>query len=138
MSPADAEVAVAMKVAIGERILAIDRLLCADGDPMAVSWSWLSPAVLGRHRHPTLEELDARSLYAWIAEHCGVRIVGGEEFIEAAIADDLVARRLEIAPGSPTLVTRRTARSENGGPIEYVVLHYRADRYRFRVELGLS
>ena len=122
----------------GERIVAVDRVLCADGAPMAVSRSWLSPQTLGRRQPPSVAELNVGSLYAWLMRHCGVRIVGGEEFIEAAVADESTARRLEIGPGEATLVARRTMRCETGAVVEYSVMRYRADRYRYRIELGSS
>jgi GntR family transcriptional regulator len=136
--PADAEVADAMKAQRGEKIVVVDRDLCADGAPMAVSRSWLSSQAIGAGQPPSLAELNAGSLYAWIMRHCGARIVGGEEFIEASVADESTARRLEITPGEATLVARRTMRSETGAVVEYSVMRYRADRYRYRIELGSS
>jgi GntR family transcriptional regulator len=136
--PADAEVADAVNARLGERIVAVDRVLCAYGAPMAVSRSWLSPQTLGRRQPPSVVELNVGSLYAWLMRHCGVRIVGGEEFIEAAVADEPTARRLEIGPGEATLVARRTMRCETGAVVEYSVMRYRADRYRYRIELGSS
>lgn len=134
--PADAEVAKAMNVKRGDKILAIDRVLCANGEPMASCRAWLSPQALGRRRPPSVEELNSGSLYVWINRHCGLRIGRGEEFIEAAVADEATARRLEISVGSAMLVARRTMRSDAGAVVEYSVIRYRADRYRYRVELG--
>ena len=67
-----------------------------------------------------------------------MRLVGGEEFIEADIADKATARRLGVALGSATLVARRAMHYESGSVVEYSVMRYRADRYRYRVELGAS
>jgi GntR family transcriptional regulator len=47
-----------------------------------------------------------------------------------------MARRLEVAPGSPLLVARRRSHAEDRRPIEYAIMHYRADRYRFIIELA--
>jgi len=41
---------------------------------------------------------------------------------------------LERPVGTATLVAHRLARSATGQPVEFVILHYRADRYRFGVE----
>jgi GntR family transcriptional regulator len=130
-----AEVAAALGVERGTRAVAIDRLLLADGQPLAVTFAWLAPKVVGVRMRPDAEELDGVSLYKWIEVTTGTRIALGEEYIEAAVADAEIAERLEIAPGDPVLVARRLSRAADGTPVEYVIATYRADRYRFRVEL---
>ena len=130
-----AEVASNLEVSRGRRVTAIDRILCADGSPLAMSRSWISPHVLAGHEPPTADELDQGSLYAWLEEVCGFRVSAGDEFIEAAVADERIAKSLAIAPGDPVLTARRRSRSADGRPVEYVIMDYRADRYRYRVEL---
>jgi GntR family transcriptional regulator len=127
--------AAALGLAPGSRSFRINRLLLADDEPMGMSESWLAPSIFVG-RAPTPDELDAGSLYAWLAHHCNVRIAGAQEYIEAAVADADMARRLVVRPGSPLLVARRRSRAENGSPIEYAVMHYRADRYRFSIDLA--
>jgi GntR family transcriptional regulator len=63
-------------------------------------------------------------------------IAGARECIDAALADAAMARRLEVAPGSALLVARRRSHAEDRRPIEYVIMHYRPDRYRFVIELA--
>ena len=132
--PAPREVAQSLRVKVGEPVVMVDRLLFADGFPMATSQSWLSPAVLKGHQPPTQAELNAGSLYAWIERQCGVRIVGGEVFILAANADAETARSLEIETGTATVVAHQLSHSAAGEPVEFVVLHYRSDRYRLGME----
>jgi GntR family transcriptional regulator len=138
MSPADAEVAAALKIGRRERVLTIERVLCANEQPIAVSRVWLAPPALGKRARPTKKELNSGSLYAWVQRCLGLRFVGGEEFIEAAVADTTTSERLGIAVGEPTLVARRSMRDETGLVVEYSVMRYRADRYRYRIELGSS
>lgn len=117
-------------------MIEIERLLLADGRPIGLSQSWLPSALAVKSKLPTTEELDTGSLYAWIERHAGVRIAQGEEFIEAAVADTALAAVLDFEVGRPILIARRTSRSADGMPIEHAVLQYRADRYRFRIELA--
>jgi GntR family transcriptional regulator len=135
-APAPVEVAEALGIRAGERVFRINRLLKADGWPMAVSQSWISPIALGDHDPPKVRDLDVGSLYDWLERECGARIVGGCEYIEAGLANKKLADSLEVLPRSATLVARRRAHAANGDAIEYAVVHYRADRYRYRVELG--
>jgi GntR family transcriptional regulator len=130
------EAAEALEIGEGELALHIRRLLLADDEPIGMSESWLAPWIFAAARQPTPDELDAGSLYEWLARFCGQRIAGARECIEAALADAAMARRLGVAPGSALLVARRRSHAENQRPIEYAVMHYRADRYRFIIELA--
>ncbi|HEY3621502.1 MAG TPA: phosphonate metabolism transcriptional regulator PhnF [Roseiarcus sp.] len=135
-APARGEAAEALEIGDGAPAFHIRRLLLADDEPIGMSESWLAPWIFEAGREPTPEELDAGSLYEWLAKFCGQRIAGARESIEAAPADAAMARRLEVAPGSALLVARRRSRADDRRPVEYAVMHYRADRYRFIIELA--
>ena len=130
------EAAEALGLGRGTQTFFIRRLFLANDEPMGMSESWLAPSVLGDNPGPTPDELDAGSLYQWLGSRLGVQIAGAREFIEAAVADVAMARRLDIAPGAPVLVARRRSHAADGTAIEYAVMHYRADRYRFSIDLA--
>jgi GntR family transcriptional regulator len=138
LSVRSAELSTEVAMALGgercSRAVAIDRLLLADGDPIASSMSWLSPDVVPAESGPAAETLDRMSLYQWIEETAGVRIAAGEQFIEGGVAVPPLDERLRIDAGDPVLTVRRLSRSADDRPVEYVIMHYRADRYRFRIE----
>lgn len=129
------EVAEALGLAEGELAVCVNRLLKADGRPIAASVAWIPLSIFPNRRAPTRGELASSSLYAWLEEKCGARIVGGHEYIEAAVAGVGLAASLDIPSDSAVLVARRRSHGAGGQPIEYAVMHYRADRYRFRVDL---
>ena len=135
-APARGEAAEALEIGDGVLAFHIRRLLLADDEPIGMSESWLAPWIFAACRQPRPDELDAGSLYEWLAAFCGQKIAGARECIEAALADAAMARRLEVAPGSALLVARRRSHAEDRRPIEYAVMHYRADRYRFIIELA--
>jgi GntR family transcriptional regulator len=135
-APARGEAAEALEIGDGELAFHIRRLLLADDEPIGMSESWLAPWIFAACRQPTPDELDAGSLYEWLDRFCGQKISGARERIEAALADTAMARRLEVAPGSALLVARRRSHAEDQRPIEYATMHYRADRYRFVIELA--
>jgi GntR family transcriptional regulator len=135
-APVRGEVAEALEVGDGSLAFYIRRLLLADDQPIGMLESWLAPWILAEGREPTPDELDAGSLYAWLARFSGPKIAGARECIEAALADAAMARRLEVPPGSALLVARRRSHAEDQRPMEYAVMHYRADRYRFIIELA--
>lgn len=114
----------------GEQAWSIDRLRLANGIPMALELGWYSPRVaadLGTH------DLSA-SLYGVLADRYGVRIDGAEQTVWAETVDDTVAAALDVAPGSPVLVFRRSSRA-GGTPVEYVTSWYRGDRYQVHMAL---
>ena len=129
------DVAVALGIVGDSRALRITRLLIADGQPMALAESWLNPAALNGAAPPAPADLDDRSLYSWLESTCGARIVGGTQTIEATIADRALGERLCVEIGSPVLVARRRSHDLKLEAIEYVVISYRADRYRFTIDL---
>lgn len=129
-----AEVANALGGERDSRAIVVDRLLLADGEPIASSLSWLSPAVVPTRSLPAAEILDQMSFYQWIEETAGVRIAAGEQYIEGGVAVPPLNERLGIDEGDAVLTVRRLSRSADDRPVEYVIMHYRADRYRFRIE----
>ncbi len=130
-----AEAATALGLAENEKAYAISRLLNADDQPMALSYSWLKPGLFDLHTPPGSDRLDRESLYVWLEQHCDCRITGAQETIGAALIGSELARRLKVAKGSACLVARRLSHDEENQPVEYAVVHYRADRYAFAIDL---
>lgn len=128
----------ALSIRTRRKAYRIHRLLKANNSLIASSTSWLAPSILDKREPPSPEELDGGSLYAWLEERCAVRLTGGEEIIEAQAADPEIATLLNIAIGAPILVARRTSRSQAGQAVEHAVILYRADRYRFRLDLATA
>jgi GntR family transcriptional regulator len=135
IAAAKGEVAEALGIAEGVRAFCVSRLLKADGVAIAASVAWIPLSLFPGRVPPRPAELGWSSLYAWLERKCGAKIVGDSEFIEAAVASKAVADSLDIPPGSAVLVARRRSHGANGDPIEYAILQYRADRYRYRVDL---
>ena len=130
-----AEIATAFERRRGTLAITIDRLLLADDEPLAVSVAWLAPQVVPIQMRPATSELDSTSLYEWIETTTGRRIARGEEYIEAAVAEADIAKRLQMKRGDAVIIARRLSRTADATPVEYVTTIYRANRYRFRVEL---
>jgi GntR family transcriptional regulator len=135
VAPVHREAAEALGLREGVPAFRVSRLLKADGAAIAASVAWIPLSVFPDRKPPTRGELGSSSLYAWLEERCGARIVGGHEIIEAAIAGNGLADSLGIPPESAVLVARRRSHGANGEAIEYVVVQYRADRYRFHIDL---
>ncbi|WP_405913411.1 GntR family transcriptional regulator [Streptomyces sp. NBC_00963] len=133
--PVPAQVAKELGLCEGDEVVCVDRVLLADGEPIASSLSWLSPRIVPPADAPPEAALRNSSLYEWIERTTGTRIGSGEEYIEGGVADAQLAQRLAVTKGAPILIARRRSLSTAALPLEYVVITYRADRYRFRIEL---
>ena len=118
----------------GEDLVEIRRLLLADQAPMAVQHGYLPTWVMG-NKEFTASDLLNKSLYRIMAERTASYPAMAEETIEAVPADAARAGLLEVSEGSPLLLATRLCLDRSRRPVEYVRLWYRADRYRFRVEL---
>ncbi len=132
---ASAEVASAFGLRPGQLVFQSRRLLKADEQPIGFAISWLSPSLFRTVKPPTASDLSSGSLYDWLASCCDVRMSGAQEYIEAANVDRDLARDLDVAPGTAILVARRVSWDQTGRPVEYAILSFRSDRYRFRIEV---
>ncbi|NDL63250.1 UTRA domain-containing protein [Acerihabitans arboris] len=47
-----------------------------DRRTIAFSHGWLSPRIFAHHAMPCADGLDRQSLYVWLEQRCGCRIVG--------------------------------------------------------------
>ena len=61
--------------------------------------------------------------------------VTAKQNIHAINADDDIADKLEISPGSAVLFVERRGKDASGKVVEYTQSYYRGDRYDYVVEL---
>jgi GntR family transcriptional regulator len=123
----NAEVAGALEIRSGEKVLRLRRVRTANGVPMGVECSYL-PVRL----YPDLQQKfdPGTSLYKALAELYGVHIEMAEEVAEAGLADARQARLLGVSAMSAVFVFSRTSFVHSGQPVEYVRSIYRGDRYK--------
>ena len=62
--------------------------------------------------------------------------VTAKQNIHAIIADDNLADKLEVNPGTAILFVERRGKDAKGRVVEYTQSYYRGDRYDYVVELG--
>jgi len=130
--PADARLAERLKIKRGMRVVRIERLRMANGEPMAIETTHLAAK-----RFPRLIErfADRSSLYELLLEEYGVRLIDAEEIIETAVANPIEADRLGAEVGMPLLMLSRHSFDEDGQPVEWVRSLYRGDRYKLVAHL---
>lgn len=130
--PAPYRVRHAMGLEESAHVVRLERLRLADGEPMALEVTHLPYPRFGEMVTKDLENV---SLYGLLEDRFGISFGTALQSIEPALADAALARILWVREGSLLLLLERTTFSQQGEPIEFVSSHYRADRYRFEVEL---
>lgn len=127
--PAPKEIALALELEPAHEVLRIKRLRLANDRPVGIHDSYLRGVYFDQ---TTLEKYG--SLYA-LLEDQGLVLAEGEEVLEAVAANQETSELLNVPPGSPLLLVSRTVYLESGQPIEFVRATYRADLYRYAIQL---
>ena len=130
---ADKTVAGRLGLAVGTRVVRIERVRLADGVPMSFDETYL-PLEIGRKviKH----DLEAEPIFTLLEEKYGLPLVEAEYQLEAVACDAHVAQGLAVAPGSPVFRIERTSYSLDNRPVDYERLYYRGDLIRFVTRLA--
>lgn len=133
LAPADA--ASQLELGRGATVLHIERMLLANGTPMALMDAFLPHWVYSRGRdHFTVQQLNERSMYSIIEHDCGIQLWKARETVESAQAGTDAAP-LGLEASALVLAVGRLTLTQDERPAEYTRLRYRADLYRYQVEL---
>jgi len=124
------DVAVALNLAAGTDVMAIERLRYAEDEPLALMHNYL-PAGLA---DITPQKLADRGLYQLLRE-AGVQMRIADQTIGARKATATESRLLDEPRGAPLLTMARTAYDHAGHAVEYGSHVYRASRYTFELTL---
>ncbi|TSB47345.1 GntR family transcriptional regulator [Alkalicoccobacillus porphyridii] len=120
-----------LEVEEGTEIYEIKRIRLADSIPMAYETSYMPVTLLPR----LTEEVASHSLYGYVENEQKQSIKKATQSIEASSATKEEATILEIEEKSSVLLFHRTGYLENQKPFEVVKSIYRADRYKFFIQL---
>lgn len=129
--PAPPDVAQALHLPPGTEVQRAVRVRSHDGVPLTFTTSHV-PAEIGRAY--TRKDLASKPLLA-LLERAGCLIGSAEQTITATLADTMVAPQLGVRIGSPLLTMTRIVYDQNERPVEHIQIHYRPDRYNYRMKL---
>ncbi|CUA80415.1 GntR family transcriptional regulator [Anoxybacillus suryakundensis] len=129
--PASLSFAKQLGIGEGEEIYEIRRIRLADGLPMALETAYVPYALV-----PGLTEQNVSgSIYEFIEKKLGLTIRSATQTLEASVARKLEAELLQMKEGAPVLLIQRNSYLQTGQPLEIVKSVYRADRYKFMIEM---
>lgn len=129
---ADGVVAARLGLEESTPLLRLERLRLAGGAPLALDRVWLPASIAG----PLLEaDFTHTSLYAELADRCGVRLTGGTEHLHAVVPTDTERRLLGLDGSTAVLVIDRLG-CAHGRPVEWRHTLVRGDRFSVRAEFS--
>lgn len=128
----DKHIAKHLKIDPGENITRIERLRLGSNEPLMFETIWVTS-----HLCPNLhlQDLSNLSLNDIITNVYKIPLVRAVESIESSIADEYVARLLEVEKEALMLMVEHTAFTNNSKIVYFVSSYYRGDRVKFTVEL---
>jgi GntR family transcriptional regulator len=125
------EMADALEIAPGERVVQLKRLRLGNGLPIGIQTSHLPET-----RVPGLfdDAHQVQSLYAWLNARCGIKPVKAKEVYRVGRVANPDADLLQLDTNTPAFEVERIA-YDSKGPFEYTLSTMRADRYEIRSTL---
>ncbi len=133
---AGAKLAQKLKLVPGSPLWELQRLRLANDEPMALETVYLAQSRLpGLTAEQLAGQLASGSLYELLEQLSGVQIRSARQELQATVLNEDEAVQLEVPAFSPSLLVERITVSGKGEVIEYAKTLYRADRYRFELNV---
>lgn len=129
--PATSQIASQLSIQEYGPVYEIKRIRLADDVPMALETNYISANLI----KGLTEQIVNQSLYSYIEQQLGFQIDYATQVIESSVANQIEAQHLKIIPGSPVMLIQRNTFLQDGTPVELVKSSYRADRYKFMIQM---
>ncbi|MDM4765921.1 GntR family transcriptional regulator [Pelomonas sp. SE-A7] len=129
---AGAKLAHKLKVIPGTAVVEMRRLRLASDEPMALETVYLIQAKVPGFDAASLA---TSSLYELLSQRFGLPLRAASQQIQATVLNEEEADLLGVAPFSPSLLIERLSHAGSGEVVEYAKSLYRADRYRFEINV---
>jgi len=134
LTQADKPIAKSLQLNTGDPIYEIKRVRLANDAPVAVETIYTPQKIVGH-----LQEQDfTASFYTFIENNLQFTIKHGDQVIESALANNFETEHLHLQKGDPVLLMHRITYLNNDSetPFEYVRSAYRADKYKFKLQMN--
>jgi GntR family transcriptional regulator len=132
--PAPAHVVSFLRIARGQPVRQFVRMEAVGGRALAVVVNYMAVDI-GRRIRP--KDLRRYSMLEFLRDRLKIPLGMIRQLIEARMPDDEVASLLGIDLTQPVLFIRVMVSDKQGNPVEVADSFYRADRYRYEVEMPL-
>ena len=133
LGTAPADIYRRLEIDEGTELLYIERIGYTQQQATFIenSW-WIAELVPGLEKEEThIPDL----FYALIVDQYGIPIVRAEETLTAEACDDYTAEMLEVKPGTPVVVLKRSTYTVNEKIVEVRTTKGRADQFSYKREI---
>lgn len=129
--PANEEVAEAMHIKKGTKLIQLSRLRGTSGGPSLLSVSWFHPRL-----KMTGDENFSTPLYQMMEEDFGVIVAVSREEISAISAEESLADKFGVEVGAPLLFRQRIVSDTDGRMVEYNKVYYKGDGFSYSIDIA--
>lgn len=130
--PASEDVAHHLALPVGEDVQKIERIRYADREAITVSIKFM-PIWIGAKI--ATENLAKNAVFHLMESKYGIRLLEADYQLEASTPPLYVRKALGLKRHDPVFLVHRTAYTEGHQPIDYTLLYYRGDRFRYSVHV---
>ena len=130
--PASEDVARQLALPVGEDVQRIERLRYADQEAIVFNIVFM-PVDIGAKI--ATEDLTKHGIFPLLEGKYGISLLEADYQFEATTPPRRVQKALGVKPHDPVFLVRRTAYTDGGRPINYTLLYYRSDRFRYAVHV---
>lgn len=132
---AGAAIAHKLGVAENEQIVELRRVRYLNRAPISLDVTYVSKSIGERLAK---EDLAHRDVFVILENDYGIALGEAELQIEAILADEYVARQLQMEEGAPVLRIERLTCTADGKPVDFEYLYYRGDAFQYRMRIERS
>lgn len=118
-----------------QQLQQITRLRFDGGEPASFAVNWLRCEHADRISD---EMLRNESMTRILRDRLGISLGQFRNEVEAQLVEEDVAGHLEVAPSSPVLVSHNSTRDQSGAVVDLARIYYRADRFKFSVNVNIA
>lgn len=133
--PATAAIATKLGAREGEEIVELRRVRYLNRAPISLDVTYV-PKSIGERL--VKEDLAHRDVFLILENDYGIALGAAELQIESMLADDYLARQLQVEEGAPVLRIERLTLTADGRPIDFEYLYYRGDAFQYRMRIERS
>ncbi|ASK62715.1 phosphonate metabolism transcriptional regulator PhnF [Virgibacillus phasianinus] len=130
---ANERIAELLRLNKNDEVYEIKRIRYANESPVAVETIYTPKHLVGNLTDANVVE----SFYKYIETNLNLNISYGDQMIESVLANEFEIENLHVKAGDPVLLIQRITylSDENATPLEYVKSAYRADKYKFKLQM---
>jgi GntR family transcriptional regulator len=129
--PATRQIAGQLLISEHGPVYEIIRIRMADNVPIALETNYISANLI----KGLTDQIVNKSLYAYIEDQLDLKIDSASQIIESSVASQSEAEYLKISKDAPVMLIQRNTFLKDNTPVEFVKSVYRADRYKFMIQM---